>query len=92
MHDLELLADWVRSPVSEEEYYRLYKVANAVMNEVGNVVRTVVPAAAAPMALAGGAYMSGQSGLGEYRKTKAMFDPNVIRERTRMAGGSSNEF
>lgn len=91
MDELALLAEWVSSPPSEEEYLRLVKVANAVMGEVKNVVKAVGPKAIAPMALAGGAYYAGQSGLGEYRKTKAMFDPNVIQQRTNMAGGLPNE-
>lgn len=89
MDDLSLIAEWMRSPITEQDYCRLVKVSNAILNEVGHVVRTVAPAALAPAAMAGGAYMAGQSGVGQYQKTKAMFDPNVIRERMNMYGGST---
>lgn len=76
MGNLVGIARWFMSPPSEEEALQLYKVASA-LKEVANVGGQLLERSALPAAVG----MGGVSGLSEYRKSKALFNPQVQKAR-----------
>lgn len=85
MDELKELARWFLTPPSPEEMIALQKIAS-ILGEAGNVARQLGPKAMSTVGNVAAVGAAGSGGLSEYRKSKALFNPEVQFQRQNFYG------